>query len=172
MAVSLIFLDVKGKKVLSSEIYAIHAIPLKDKSVQLGMINVPIFDVTGEIEAPWIDKTDNIITSVQPGANNGVQNAHISTNKPTSSVMSNTQTVVTNDAAHEIASQPPGKKMKMVQKTRTFMHDGYQQVETYNELVPCDDNEMEETITKTQPSQPAAPAKAKQSSMMSFFKKK
>ncbi len=155
------------RNVLSSEIYAIHAIPLKDKSVQFGMINVPIFDVAGEIEAPWIDKTENTISYVQ----SGVQNAQISSNKPASSTTTpNTQPTVINPVENEVASQPPGKKMKMVQKTRTFMHDGYQQVETYNELVPCDDNELE--IAKTQPTQPAAPAKAKQSSMMSFFKKK
>lgn len=160
-------LDVTGE-VISSEIYAIHAIPLKDKSVQLGMINVPIFDVIGEIEAPWIEsKVPEIITNipterVEPAAIVQSGNPVVQSAQPLSQ---------TSQPDHTIeASQPPGKKMKMVQKTRTFMHDGYQQVETYNELV-----EVEEEETRVETPKPAAPAaqtKSKQSSMMSFFKKK
>jgi hypothetical protein len=63
------------------------------------------------------------------------------------------------------------------------MHDGYQQVETYNELVSCDDEDLERVratenpdsnFSASQAPAPQIPAqpKSKQSSMMSFFKKK
>lgn len=141
------------------------------------MINAPIFDFSGEIEAPWIEKSKNEIIITNPP----IESLNIQTDK------SNTidSTTASNTKIDEVASQPPEKKMKMIQKTRTFMHDGYQQVETYNELVPCDDEDFERVRATENPdsnfsaSQSQAPApqipaqpKSKQSSMMSFFKKK
>lgn len=169
------FLDFEGK-LISSEIYAIHAIPLKDKSVQLGMINAPIFDLSGEIEAPWIDSKNEIIIE-NPIS---IESLNIQANNDTN--ITTATTIATVDV-HEVDSQPPGKKMKMIQKTRSFIHDGYQKVETYNELVPCDDDN-EEMETKahtaaeaiipapTPATQTQAQPKSKQSSMMNFFKKK
>ena len=141
------------------------------------MINAPIFDLSGEIEAPWIDSKNEIII------NNPVNIESLNISAQANN--STTTTTATATAAivdvHEVDSQPPGKKMKMIQKTRSFMHDGYQQVETYNELVPCDD-EDEEMESKTQTAEIIKPAlaakqtqaqpKSKQSSMMNFFKKK
>lgn len=135
------------------------------------MINAPIFDLTGDIVAPWIESKNEIV--INTPSSDVINTTAIANTKNTTTV--NPMSSV----ANEVASQPPEKKMKIIQKTRTFMHDGYQQVETYNELVPCDDEEMTDkpvinALTNATQTPSAAPAqtKSKQSSMMSFFKKK
>jgi len=141
------------------------------------MINAPIFDLSGEIEAPWIDSNNEII--INNAVNIESLNINMQANNSTTTTTATTTAIVD---VHEVDSQPPGKKMKMIQKTRSFMHDGYQQVETYNELVPCNDEEEEEIESKTQTAEITKPGpvatqtqaqpKSKQSSMMNFFKKK
>ena len=180
----IICLDSIPNKIISTEIYAIHAVPLKDKSVQLGLINVPIYDLPGEIEAPWINSenfpkiqnNEEVILAAM------IKRSVEITEEPTNEL----NTTSDNDRPNETptvpnesgdAAPPPGKKMKMVKSTRTFMQNGYQMSETVNELVPCDDTDVDMESNNALPAQQpvvvaAAPAKAKQSSMMSFFKKK
>lgn len=174
------FLDSIGSnKIISLEIYAIHAVPLRDKPVQLGMINVPIFDLPGEIEAPWINSENfpKIQSSEESKLAAMTKESLEITEEPTNEdeAKSDDRHTASSIAESEsVDAPPPGKKMKMVKTTRSFMQNGYQMTETVNELVPCDDNDvgMEPVMEQPAAAATAAPAKAKQSSMMSFFKKK
>lgn len=133
------------------------------------MINVPIFDLPGEIEAPWIN-SDNF-----PKMQSSEEVKLATMTKESLEITEETKGKPDEAIDESVDAPPPGKKMKMIKTTRTFMQNGYQMTETVNELVPCDDNdvEMEHTpVEQPAVSTTAAPAKAKQSSMMSFFKKK
>ena len=162
----------KNTTTISSEIFAIHSVPIKDTSVQFGLIDVPIFDLKGEIEAPWITKLPET---------SGIESFKI--------VQVDDNVDVDEDEEMEAATIqssliPPVKRMKTVQSVRTFMHNGYQMTEVVNELVPFADNEQEQEIEIVANAPipitslplpappPQIPAKAKQSSMMNFFKKK
>lgn len=158
---------------ISCEIYAIHAVPLRDRTVQLGMINVPIFDLAGEIEAPWINSPDFTFYD------------------DIKSIDFDDKIVVQVDDSNKLDPTNVGpsaaKKMKMVKTTRTFMENGYQMTEVVNELVPCNDNDKDEDVKMSNDTNVPVPSKAtetsnvsapavnkppKQSSMMNFFKKK
>lgn len=168
------FIDSVKHKIISSEIYAIHAVQLKDKPVQLGMINVPIYDLPGEIVAPWIDS--EAFPAIQSSdevklAAMTKESLEIS-EEPKKDEASFVNRPIESQSSESVDAPPPGKKMKMIKTTRTFMQNGYQMTETVNELVPCDDNEDVEMESAPAAKPAAAPVKAKQSSMMSFFKKK
>lgn len=164
---------------LSTEIFAVHAVALKDKSVQLGMINVPIYDLAGEIQAPWID-TDNFpaLPSSDEVKLSKLADTLTVEESDKDEPMEQVKIVLApkkSEPAHDdlVSQQPPGKRMKMIKKTRTFMENGYQMTEVINELVECEEGEEVEIVAPVVPVAPSATAtKPKQSSMMSFFKKK
>lgn len=165
---------------ISSEIYSVHAVPVKDKSVQFGLINVPIFDMKGEIEAPWIDsskipeiETTDYMASMKI-SNQKHPEIQSKADVQVPSASTNSQSQAQPADSFESQSQPPEKKMKTVPTVRTFMHNGYQMTEVVNELVPCYGDKEEDSTNITAAVKPAAapPAKSKQSSMMNFFKKK
>ena len=140
------------------------------------MINVPIFDLPGEIIAPWIDSKDfpKIQNSDEIKLAAMTKESLEITEEPriaTISAEGNNGPIETH--TEFVDAPPPGKKMKMIKSTRTFMQNGYQMTETVNELVPCDDDDVDmESVTSAKTAAAAPPVKAKQSSMMSFFKKK
>ena len=142
------------------------------------MINVPIYDVIGEIEAPGIDSSSiKIIHPIHPPSaavvvEETVDN-HLASAAENLQVVENPQIPISN-RVDESSSQPPNKKMKLVKKTRTFMQNGYEMVEHYNEMVPCEEeeDELSETVSVKQSAAAPPQTKSKQSSMMSFFKKK
>lgn len=174
--------NIPTSNLISSEIFAIHAVPIKDKSVQFGLINVPIFDLAGEIEAPWIDsnKFPKIETCDEVALKISEQKL-ISEEEEESikedEITSSSKQAPPVQPQSKTDSQPPEKKMKMVPTVRTFMHNGYQMTEVVNEHVPCDGAEDTSSANSTTTSKPtpdvsSVPAKSKQSSMMNFFKKK
>ncbi len=136
------------------------------------MINVPIFDLAGEISAPWIDLENfpaapkytevvlnsnsisdsniskNNVNQVEVDLAKSVQDTSISNlNNPLS--INSTNNKIETEASSSIVQGPPTKKMKMVKKTRTFVENGYQMTEVVNELVPCDDeNDPEAEVVK------------------------
>ena len=161
--------------------------------MQLGLINVPIFDLAGEISAPWIDLENfpdvSKYTELALDNNNPISDAKVEvvanltkSVEATSLNLNNPISInsTTNKIEAETSTQgPPIKKMKMIKKTRNFVENGYQMTEVVNELVPCDDenNVDTEEVAVVKPvaavSTAAAVNKPKQqSSMMNFFKKK
>lgn len=135
---------------------------------------MPIYNLPGEIVAPWIDSeafpaiqsSDEVKLAAMTKESLEIseepkKDEAIFVNRP-----------IESQSSESVDAPPPGKKMKMIKTTRTFMQNGYQMTETVNELVPCDDDEDVEMESAPAAKPAAAPVKAKQSSMMSFFKKK
>jgi len=165
-----------------SQIYAIHKAPLKDRPTQLGMMNVPIVlppslqsenikapPVTASMSSTKADDEDVEMKDAEDAPKASIDTASSTTPSTTNAIKTGP------------VSTSTGKRMKMVKVTRTFMENGYQMTETVNEMVPCDDDDPDaipldgassaKAPSTTTASKASAPTAAKQSNLMSFFKK-
>ena len=170
-------------RVLSQDIYSIQLTPLKDKIVQLGMINGPIL-IKPAIDAPWIHAEDDRSKPAFSLSPAEPVNCPMQVDAPQEAVAPAAETNANVKApsafqAAECAAEPASKaaaadepipkKMKMVKVPRTFMENGYQMTEMVNELVPCDEGEVAED---PKPNPGPKTTTAKQGTLLNFFKKK
>ena len=159
------------------QIYALHKAPLRDRQSQLGMMNVPII-LPPSLKSEYIKAPPVSATAISPSAE-PVEDVEMTDSQPAlkaESVKATTAVPEPTTTAHQSA---PGKRMKMVKVTRTFTENGYQMTETVNEMVPCEEDDSEAlpaesnstTAASSVKPKAAAPTAAKQSNLMSFFKK-